>query len=301
MEKISYLNQPNCYRLSNGTVETIVTTDIGPRVVRYGFIDGENIFGEFPDLATATEWGEWKPWGGHRLWAAPEAMPRSYAPDNAPVEFHFEGEHSIRLVQSIDKSVIQKEMLVTLAKTGARVDVRHKITNRTLWDIELAPWAITILRGGETILPLAPYRSHDEYLLPAQVLTRWYFTDLTDSRWRIGKKYIRLQPDENLDEPQKIGILNKQGWCAYHLAGTLFIKRFDYSAGACCPDYNSNNEAYAAGSYMEIESLGALQRLAPNESAEHAESWFLFQNVNLGKTEASIDAALNLLVAQTIS
>ena len=37
MEKVAYFNQPNCFKLSNGIVEVIVTTDIGPRIIRYGF------------------------------------------------------------------------------------------------------------------------------------------------------------------------------------------------------------------------------------------------------------------------
>ena len=85
VEKVTYLNLPNCYKLSNGTVEVIVTTDMGPRVIRYGFVGEENVFAELPDAVVKTELGEWKPLGGHRLWSAPEAWPRSYAPDTGPL------------------------------------------------------------------------------------------------------------------------------------------------------------------------------------------------------------------------
>ena len=60
MEKIAYFNQPNCYKLSNGTVEVIVTTDIGPRIIRYGFQGEENLLAEVPDLKVTTELGDWK-------------------------------------------------------------------------------------------------------------------------------------------------------------------------------------------------------------------------------------------------
>ena len=61
-------------QLSNGTVELVVTTGIGPRIIRYAFVGGENVLAELADTpATKTELGEWKPWGGHRLWAAPRA------------------------------------------------------------------------------------------------------------------------------------------------------------------------------------------------------------------------------------
>ena len=73
--------------LSNGTVELVVTTGIGPRIIRYAFVGGENILAELADTpATTTALGDWKPWGGHRLWAAPESMPGSYGPDNGPVQ-----------------------------------------------------------------------------------------------------------------------------------------------------------------------------------------------------------------------
>ena len=85
VERVTYLNQPNCIRLSNGTVEVVITTAIGPRVIRYAFIGGDNILGEVPDLTTKTALGDWKPWGGHRLWIGPEGMPLSYSPDNDPV------------------------------------------------------------------------------------------------------------------------------------------------------------------------------------------------------------------------
>ena len=35
---------PNCYRIANGEVDLVVTSDIGPRIMRYGFVDGQNFF-----------------------------------------------------------------------------------------------------------------------------------------------------------------------------------------------------------------------------------------------------------------
>jgi hypothetical protein len=49
VEKIEYKGWRNCYRVSNGEVELIVTSDVGPRVIRFGFVGGQNVFKEFPD------------------------------------------------------------------------------------------------------------------------------------------------------------------------------------------------------------------------------------------------------------
>ena len=71
MEKVTYLGFPGCIRLSNGTVDVIVTTDVGPRILRYSYCGEDNILGEHPDAATETALGTFRPYGGNRLWVAP--------------------------------------------------------------------------------------------------------------------------------------------------------------------------------------------------------------------------------------
>ena len=290
MEKVSYLGL-DCCRLSNGEVELVATTGVGPRILRYAFVGEENILGEAPDAAAETELGVWRAWGGHRLWTAPEAKPRSYAPDNDPLDFEAVGEKGVRLWQQRDASGVQKEMVIALDAEGANVTVRHRITNRNLWAIEAAPWALTIMNGGGVaIFPQEPFRAWADYLLPARPLVLWHYTDLTDPRWTLGQKYIRLRSDAALPEPQKIGMLNKRGWAAYLRGETLFVKRAAYVEGAAYPDYNCNFETYTAGAFIEVESLGAVARLEPGDSAEHTEAWSLLSGVTAENLDATLDA-----------
>lgn len=299
MEKLSYLGQPNCFRLSNGTVEAIVSTDIGPRVLRYGFCGAENLFAEVPELVTKTELGDWKPWGGHRLWTAPELMPGSYAPDNGPLQYEQKGDKAVELRQPVDKAGVQKTMRVQVAQTCTSVEVLHRITNQNAWPIRVAPWASTIMRGGGmTVLPQEPFRPHNQCLSAARAMVVWSFTQLADPRWRIGNRYICLSTDEKRPEPQKLGISNKQNWCGYLVGNTLFIKRFEYLRGAEYPDFGSNNETYTTRNYMEVESLGPLHNLAPGEWAEHVEEWFLFREVQVDGDEESLYSAISPLVAE---
>lgn len=46
VEHYKYGGWENCLYISNGTVEVIVTTNVGPRVIRLGFINGPNILYE---------------------------------------------------------------------------------------------------------------------------------------------------------------------------------------------------------------------------------------------------------------
>ena len=189
-------------------------------------------------------------------------------------------------------------MAVTLDAEDSRLTVHHTLTNRSFWEVELAPWAITIMRyGGVTILPQEPYRSHDVYLLPARPMTLWHYTDLSDPRWTFGKKFIRLRTDDTMGSPQKIGIANKQGWAGYWRNQMLFLKHIRFQEDAHYPDYGSNVETYTAGSFVELETLGPLERLQPGQSAEHTETWTLHSNVEIGSSEASLEAAITPLVA----
>jgi len=287
MQKVEYLGLQNCYRLSNATVELIVTTDVGPRILRYAFIGGENILGESPDTVIPTRLGEWRPFGGHRLWTAPEDNPRSYAPDNNPINFEVIADHEIRLTKPADVTQIEKEMRIVLDSANSGVTIEHYLRNRGDQTNEIAPWGITVMNsGGEAILPQEPYRSWDEYLLPARPLVLWHYTDLSDPRWTFSQRYVRLQNDVSRSSPQKIGAGNKQGWAAYLRKKTLFVKKFSYEEGARYADFGSNCEMYTAGSSIEVESLGPLTNLGPGESVMHVERWQLFDGVDFEDIES---------------
>lgn len=280
IEKLEYQNLQNCFRLTNGEAEIIVTTDVGPRVLFYGFAGGENILGLHPEAKVETALGLWKPYGGHRFWIAPENMPNSYAPDNSPVEYESENDLSIRLIQPLETvTKTQKELKISLDKSGSGAKIEHKITNRGSETIELAAWALTIMRGGgEAIIPNEPFKPYGaETLLPVGNLTLWSYTDFTDSRWSFTKDSIRLRTDESKPEAQKIGVLNRQGWTAYVWQNLKFVKRFDFKANAIYPDMNSNTELYTAGSFIEVETLSPLHKLAFGESIKHDEFWRLLK------------------------
>lgn len=302
IEKEQFSKYGECLKLSNGEVEVFVTTEFGPRVICYRFVNGQNILAELPlEEVNKTDLGDWHPYGGHRLWHAPESMPRSYVPDNDPVKAEAVGKSTIRVAPALETATgIQKEMYISLDREGSGVTITHTLTNRGMWPVELAPWALTIMNGGgTTIFPQEPFKPHGEVLLPARPMALWSYTDLSDSRWSFGKKLIRLKCDPASDSPQKIGVANKQGWAAYAKDNLLFMKRFTYDGSAKYPDYGCNFETFTRGSFMEIETVGHLSTINPGESVTHVEHWYLFSNVQLGDTDDSVSAALTPLVHKT--
>lgn len=302
IEKMQYSHFGECYRISNGVVELFATTERGPRIICYRLIGGTNILAEFgPEKYQDTDLGRWNILGGHRLWCAPEAMPRSYAPDNDPLEVEVVGENAVRFIKPVEPGTgILKEILVTMDSDGTRVELTHKVTNKNMWAVELAPWSLSIMNGcGTTIIPQEPFQSNSENLLPVRPVTLWSYTDMSDSRWKWGKKYIQLKSDPNLNFAQKCGVANKQGWVCYNRENLLFIKRFPYIEGANYVDFGCNFETYTEGSFMEVESLGALSLVQPDASVTHVENWYLFDGVDAGTTDESIDAAVLPLIEKT--
>jgi hypothetical protein len=291
IETVNYGGWPNCIRVSNGEIELVATTDVGPRIIRLGFVGGQNLFKNYPEALGRIGDPEWHNYGGHRLWHAPEVFPRSYAPDNEPVQHAWDG-HTLVLANSEGHNRLDKEMRVTVSLTSPCVEVAHRIVNRNPWPIELAPWALSVMApGGRAVYPQEDYRPHPDELAPARPLVLWHFTDMTDPRWTWGRKYIQLRQDPAATTKQKVGFLNKQGWAAYLLGGDALVIRYPYDPTAVYADMGCNTQTYTDPDMLEVETLGPLVDLEPGAHVDHLESWILAK-LECGPSDSEIDEKL---------
>ena len=290
MKMVEYAGWPHCIRLSNDEMELTATTDVGPRIIHFGFTGGQNFLKNFDAQCGKSGGEEWRSYGGHRLWHAPESVPRTYYPDNGPIEHEWDGE-TLTLKQPVEKSTgIEKQIEVRLESDKNVVHLKNRLINRNLWDVEAAPWALTVMDvGGRAIVPHEEFRPHSECLVPARPLVLWYYTDMSDPRWTWGRKYIQLQQDISSKTPQKIGVLNTNGWAAYALNDELFIKKYPYKPDAVYTDYGCNTELFTNPEIIEVETLGPLVKLAPGDAAEHEETWLLSATA-VGSGEDEIDS-----------
>ena len=297
IETIAYGGWDNCLRVSNDKIEIVITLDVGPRLIRVGFPGGPNHFKEFPATLGQTGGGEWNSYGGHRLWHAPEQMPRTYVADNDPVAWE-EHDGFVRLTPPLETSTgLQKEIDVQLSADTARAFITHRTVNHNVWGAEFSMWALSVMAaGGICVFPLPERGGHPEHLLPASTLTLWRFTDMSDARWTFGQRFIMLRQDENLSSPQKIGALVPDGWAAYANQNQLFVKRFACDPRATYPDFGVNFETFTNGDMLEVETLGPLQVLAPGEIVEHREEWAIFDNVPAPQNEDDVENVIVPLV-----
>jgi hypothetical protein len=274
---------PNCYSITNGEVEAIVTSDVGPRVMRYGFVGGQNFFKEFKDQLGKSDEKDWQPRGGHRLWIAPEDRVKTYAPDNGPVKIEVR-DGVLQAIEPVEPLTgLEKRIVVKMAAEGSGVEVLHVIRNAGSSPYRLAPWVLTMMTpGGTGIHGFPPRGTHPKDLAPTNPLVMWAFTNLSDPRWHLLRKYLVLTQDPNNPDPQKLGSFNPWTWGAYLKGGELFVKRTRAEGGPeAYADFGCSFEMFTNNEFLELETLGPLVNLQPGQTVSHTENWSLHKNVHI--------------------
>lgn len=302
IEKTNYQGWPNSYRISNGEVELVITSDIGPRIMRYAFVGGRNLFKEFAEGLGKSGEPKWVARGGHRIWAAPEDPVKTYAPDNTPVKVVIK-DGVLEATQPVETLTgLEKQITVKMAPSGTAVEVTHRIRNAGAKPVELAAWALTMMaQGGVGIHGFPPRGTHPEVLAPTNPLVMWAFSDLADPRWTFTKKYMMLRQDPSNAAPQKLGTFNRNTWGAYLLGTDLYVKR--YKAAADMPgaftDFGCSFETFTNADFLELETLGPLVKLARGASLTHVENWDLHRDVKIGRwDDAELDRVLLPLIGK---
>jgi hypothetical protein len=215
--------------------------------------------------------------GGHRLWVAPEDAVLTYETDNVPVLHEETTGANVTLRNPASPAIgIAKELRVMLDPNEPKVTLQHTIGNEGKSRRQMASWALTVMApGGVEIIPLPEPGEHPRDLLPNRLMVVWPYTDLSDERLTMGRKYIRISQRDGF-QPLKLGLAHTERWIAYHVNGALFIKAFDLEAGAAYTDMGCNFETFTADGMLEVESLGPLHELDSGSSTSHTETWWLF-------------------------
>src|SRR5215813_4038560 len=298
VEKTEYKGWKNCYRVSNGEIEAIMTGDVGPRIIRFAFVGGQNLFKEFADQLGKSGEEKFQLRGGNRVWKAPEDPVATWAPDNVPVEIQITGTGLVAREPVEPLTKLQKEIEVRMAESGARMTVIHRITNRGLFPLKFSAWALTMMApGGVAVSGFPPRGKHPIHLEATNPLVMWAYTNLADPRWKFTKKYLALRQDSNNSDPQKLGMFNRRTWGAYVLNGEVFIKQAAGDPRASYPDFGCSFETFTNSEFLEMETLSPLKKAAPGETVEQTEHWSLHKNVQLTElTDAAIDAEISPLL-----
>ncbi len=273
-----------CIKLSNGIIEAIATVDIGPRIVFFGFIGGENImnsqkekFGEMNNELFDSHFykgARWQNFGGHRLWYSPEKMPDTYYPDCNPVEYELT-ENGVILTPPPEKeNGLQKKIEIAMSDSEPTLNITHYMTNISEEYKDIALWALSVCEQDGVLI--VPMNTNDTGLLHNRTISVWPYTDLSDARIYMGKKYITVKQDRNATTPIKLGFDLNDGVVYYLLGETVFKKQYypNHPNGRY-PDGGVSMETYTNGLFIEIETLSEQKVMKPGDTETHKETWSL--------------------------
>jgi hypothetical protein len=253
---------------------------------------------EFPDQLGRSGEKKFQLRGGDRVGKAPEDSVATWAPDNAPVDIRLTPTGLIGRGPTEPLTNLQKEIEISMAPSGTAVTVYHRITNGSLFALEFAAWALTMMRqGGIAVTGFPPCGKHPVGLEATNALVMWAYTDLADPRWRSTKKYIMLGQDPKNSEAQKLGLFNPDTRAAYILNNEIFVKRNSSDPTKTYPDFGCPFETFTNNDFLELETLGPLTKVLPGHRVEQVEHWGLYRDLVLSEwTDEELDRILLPLV-----
>jgi hypothetical protein len=298
----TYLGWPDTYTLDNGLVRVRVVTAIGPRIVELSLANGKNLLYVRGEETGGSAEEDWMFRGGWRLWVSPERKETTYALDNTACEAEIVDRNTLRVTAPAqDEARIRKQIDVRLQAGEPRLRLTSRIRNVGTIPLSYAAWSLSVLRpGGRAFVPLdvGPLTAFDAI----RRLILWSYTEIDDPRYRFGNRLIQIdhtraqkpapnQPGRRDDE-SKIGVDSAQGWAAYLLDGTLYLKRFPHDREGEYPDGGATVEIYSSHEFLELENLGPLTAVAPGEEIVYSEDWWLFPEVRVRSSESEALADL---------
>ncbi len=267
--------------ISDGVTEAYITVDIGPRIIRYGFIGEQNMLNDTMHSTEEKTGGAafdkyyykgayWYNYGGMRLWFSPESTPGSYYPDNDPVEYVLTDKGAIFMPMPQKENGVQYKITVEYEK--GKLAVTSEITNISKKPKKFAVWALSVSALGGTLI--IPQSRTDTGLLHNRQISVWPYTDLRDKRLYLGNKYVTLV-QKKIDKAIKIGfnVVDKKVY--YALKNTVMTHEIPFVKDALYPDNNINFETYSCKTFTEVEVLSPLKEIAPGESNTLKEYWSL--------------------------
>lgn len=295
-----YRGWADTVRLDNGRIEARLVTAVGPRIIDLRAAGGDNLFHVRDAEVGGRGEADWVLRGGWRLWVAPERRATTYVPDNAPCQVEMLGEHAVRVTGPPQPGAgLQKIVEVEIDPAAPRLQIRSRLRNIGREPVTYAAWSLSVMRpGGRATVPLdvGPLDAFDAI----RRLILWSYTEIGDPRYRFGDRLVEIDqarvapppPGQSgrRDDESKIGVDSAQGWAAYQLGRTLYLKRFPHDPRGTYPDGGATIEIYSSAEFLEVENLSPLTVIPPGGELLYPEEWWVFDDV--APTEAALRDAL---------
>lgn len=270
VKKINYAGWDDCIYISNGVFEAVVSTQVGPRILRYSRVGGPNLFYLDQYAAGMTEELKvWRLYGGHTFDFRIDGKKILY-PENIPVEVRLEASSMHFEPMVVGDTGITKQISIRMCRRGG-LEVKETLTNTSDAPISIVAEATTnLMPGGVAALPANSAKA---------VRTPKAEADLR--RTNFGKELCLVSQDMINGGEFALDFAADERWCGYFNLGCLFIittpqeDTFD----------NINIGVSGTPERMAITTYSNPVVLAPGESHTHTEVYNIFIEKGTPRTE----------------
>jgi hypothetical protein len=258
----------------------VIVHAIGPRIAWFGHLEHDNLL--FWDAARQHARGDWRLYGGHRLWITRPGADESeeaYSPDNSPCRVR-QLRGGVAVVAPPDRAQIEKSLVVRAEGPDWIIEHRLRNTGDMLWSG--GAWALTCtapkkgVRGTRYHIPLDGGDPRWD-LFTMVVPRRWgggHHSRLADPQFQIREEEIVIR--SRGAEAKRMMFVPRGELRMSDPSRGEFTKRAAPVRGGSYP-LGTNVAVYLAPrSFMvELETMSPIVTLAPGASLSHVERWAL--------------------------
>lgn len=260
IKKINYAGWDDCVYLSNGVFEAVVSTQVGPRILRYSRVGGPNLFYLDQYAAGMTEELKvWRLYGGRTFDFMIDGK-KILQPENAPVGVRLEASSMHFDPMPMGDTGISKQISIRMCRRGG-LEIKQTLLNTSDAPIAVTAAATTnLIPGGVAALPA------DKGAL------RTPHEDADLRRTHFGTELCLVNQDMVKGGEFALDFAARERWCGYFNLGYLFIITTPPE------DTFGNVNVSVAGTpeRMSLTTYSSPVTLAPGESHTHTEVYNIF-------------------------
>lgn len=280
IKQLTLENYGKCVSINNNTVKIIVSVDFGPKIIFWGYLNGENMLFIPYDISEHKEDINqnipsdifFKRYG-HELMLEYENGKLAFLSSGTTVYSIFS--EGISFSCSNPKLGLAVNLEIIIQDNTDNIMVIHGIENINQKAQSFSICSSTCVTNDGILL--VPQNTENMENFPNRVLSLWQKSNINDSRLYIANEYIRFKNTVNDELPiLKLGLNNKNAWATYAKHGNIFLKHYLHNKKSKYLNFDSSFIIDYRKESLSLKVLSPIYKVQKNEVAKMVEYWSIF-------------------------
>lgn len=263
IRKIDYAGFKNCIYISNTVCEAVITTEVGPRILRYSRVGYPNLLYVDEYAAGQTEETKtWRAYGGHSFDVVLDGK-EHLKPENVSVPYTLSDDGIY--FEAVDFEGYKKTVSVRMCRRGG-LEIKETVENTSEAEVKVSLMGNTLLCNGGTMAVPCSARKH--------IFGEFCELEPDLRCTTVGKNLTLVKQDPLYNTENKLAFDLDEMWCGYFTKGSLFVMTTPETEGT----YRNGRNFYyeCSPKNVKISSVSPETVLKKGESLTHTEVWNIF-------------------------